>query len=58
MTPQSEVERIARIIIDNVRPPTQAEFDAIIVRAGNAARINGLAAGIDALGAMARRPAR
>jgi hypothetical protein len=39
MTPQSEVERIAWIIIDNVRPPTQAEFDAIIVRAGNAARL-------------------
>jgi hypothetical protein len=37
----NEVERIAKIIAKNVRPLTQAEFDAIIVRAGNAARVNG-----------------
>ena len=36
-----DAERIAKIIIANVRPPTQAEFDAIIVRVGNAARVNG-----------------
>jgi hypothetical protein len=45
MTPQSdatiEVGRIAKIIAESVRPMTQAEFDTIFVRAGNAARVNG-----------------
>jgi hypothetical protein len=36
-----QAERVAKIIADNIRPPTQAQVDILYIRAGKAARVGG-----------------